>query len=37
MYDYQDFRNALKPVPPEQQPLYSMNANVLRVFFSVWF
>jgi hypothetical protein len=37
MYDYHDFRNALKPVPPEEQPLYSMNANVLRVFFSVWF
>jgi hypothetical protein len=37
LYNYDDYRNAKVPVPPEQQPRYSMNANVLRVFFSVWF
>jgi hypothetical protein len=37
MYRYDDYRNALKDVPPEQQPLYSMNASVLRVFVSFWF
>ncbi|MFO1408424.1 MAG: DUF3570 domain-containing protein [Steroidobacteraceae bacterium] len=37
LWNYEDYRNAKVPVPPEQQPRYSMNANVLRVFFSVWF
>ena len=36
-FDYKDFRNALDPAPPEQQPLYNFSANVIRAFVSIWY
>jgi len=37
IYDYKDFRNALKGDSVETEPLYNFSADILRVFFSVWF
>jgi Protein of unknown function (DUF3570) len=42
LIDYSDFRNALLINPTEhvlagQEPLYSLNANVLQLFFSIWY
>jgi hypothetical protein len=37
LYNYSDYRNPLKGDSVSTEPLYSFNANVLRVFFSVWF
>jgi hypothetical protein len=37
LYDYKDFRNALKGDSVATEPAYHFDANVLRVFFSVWF
>ena len=42
LINYSDFRNALLINPTEhvlagQEPLYSLNANVLQLFFSVWY
>jgi hypothetical protein len=46
--NYDDFRDATKsigkfgvpptdPVAPGQEPLYKLNANIIQVFFSIWF
>ncbi len=40
--DYSDYRNALLINPaagirPGAEPLYRLNANVLQLFFSIWF
>jgi hypothetical protein len=37
LYDYKDFRNALKGDSVDTEPEYHFGADVLRVFFSVWF
>jgi hypothetical protein len=37
LYDYQDFRDALKGDSVATEPLYHFSADVLRVFVSVWF
>ena len=42
MIDYSDYRNALLIDPaagikPGTEPLYTLDANVLQLFFSVWF
>jgi len=37
LYDYSDFRDALKGDSVGTEPLYHFGADVLRVFFSVWF
>ncbi len=42
LIDYSDYRNALlidisKGVLPGEEPLYSLNANVLQLFFSIWY
>jgi len=37
LYDYADFRDALKGDSVGTEPLYHFSADVLRVFFSVWF
>lgn len=36
-FDYKDFRNVLKGGPAGQEPLYQFNANVVRLFVSLWF
>ena len=40
--NYSDYRNALlidvaNKVLPGQEPLYSLDANVLQLFFSIWY
>jgi len=42
MIDYSDYRNALlidprAGVPAGAEPLYRLNANVLQLFFSIWY
>ncbi len=37
LYDYADFRNVLEGDSVATEPLYHFSADVLRVFFSVWF
>jgi hypothetical protein len=37
LYDYKDFRNALKGDSVGTEPLYHFSADVFRVFLSVWF
>jgi hypothetical protein len=42
LINYEDYRNALlidpaNKVYPGQEPLYSLNANVLQLFFSIWY
>ena len=42
MINYSDYRNALlidvpNHVYPGQEPLYSLDANVLQLFFSIWY
>jgi hypothetical protein len=37
LYDYSDYRNALKGDSVATEPMYHFGADVLRVFFSVWF
>jgi hypothetical protein len=36
-YNYKDFRNAIAPGPPLQQPLYDVNAYVIRFFMAGYF
>ena len=36
-FDYKDFRNVLEGGPVGQEPLYQFNANVVRLFVSLWF
>jgi hypothetical protein len=36
-FDYKDFRNVLEGGPAGQEPLYQFNANVVRLFVSLWF
>jgi hypothetical protein len=42
LIDYSDYRNALLIDPaagikPGEEPLYKLNANILQLFFSIWF
>ena len=37
LYDYADFRDILKGGAPGEEPLYSFDANVIRLFISAWF
>ena len=37
LYDYSDYRDILKGDSVATEPLYHFGADVLRVFFSVWF
>ncbi|MDJ0831968.1 MAG: DUF3570 domain-containing protein [Gammaproteobacteria bacterium] len=38
MLDYDDFRDLTKSTPvPGQEPLYSFDASVIRLFLSIWF
>jgi hypothetical protein len=38
-FDYEDFRNVLESTPATvgQEPLYSMSADVYRIFLSIWY
>jgi hypothetical protein len=36
-FNYDDFRNALSTLPPEEQPLYNFSANVIRAYVSIWY
>jgi len=36
-FDYKDFRNALAPGSPQDQPLYNFSANVIRAYVSIWY
>ena len=35
--DYDDFRDITKGGSPGQEPVYTLEANVMQLFFSVWF
>ena len=38
MVDYKDFRDLrVTGVKPGAEPLYSMDANIIQLFFSFWF
>jgi len=38
MFDYQDFRDLrVTDVPPGEEPLYSMQATVIRAFISFFY
>lgn len=37
MFDFKDFRDLTVNTLPGQEPLYSYDANVIRLFLSVWF
>ncbi len=37
MYDYADFRDVRVSALPGEEPLYSFNASVIRLFLSIWF
>lgn len=37
MFDYDDFRDITVITTPGEEPLYSYNASVIRLFLSVWF
>jgi hypothetical protein len=38
MFDYEDYRDTTQTgFPPGQEPLYSLEAHVLRIFASFWF
>lgn len=36
-FDYKDFRDLSQGGPPGQEPLYSFDATVLRLFVSIWY
>lgn len=36
-FNYDDFRDALSSLPPEEQPLYNFSANVIRAYVSIWY
>lgn len=36
-FDYDDFRNVNEGGPAGEEPLYSFDANVIRLFVSIWF
>lgn len=37
LFDYEDFRDVNAGGPVGQEPLYSFSADVIRIFFSVWY
>jgi len=37
IFSYDNFRDLRKGGPPGQEPLYSFSANVIQLFFSIWF
>lgn len=37
MFSYDDFRDVRASAPAGQEPLYQFDANVVQLFFSVWF
>ena len=37
MIDYEDFRDVTANGAPGEEPLYSLSANVVRLFFSIWY
>ena len=37
LFDYQDFRDLTVNTTPGEEPLYSFNAGVIRLFASIWF
>ena len=36
-FDYEDFRDITVVTTPGQEPAYSFDANVIRLFLSLWF
>ncbi len=36
-FDYDNFRNVLAEGPVGEEPLFSFSANVMKVFFSIWY
>ncbi len=36
-FEYEDFRDASVEAAPGEEPLYEFDANVIRIFYSVWF
>jgi hypothetical protein len=37
MVDYKDFRDLTIGGPVGEEPLYSLNSNVIQLFFSFWY
>lgn len=37
MFDYADFRDLRSSAPVGEEPLYAFDANVIQLFFSLWF
>jgi hypothetical protein len=36
-FDYDNFRNVLAEGPVGEEPLFSFSANVMKIFFSIWY